>query len=125
MATANRRRISTSLTDVTPGSGPEPGTPGSGVLPDLKVHFEFNSAKLTPEATAQLDELGQVLQREALRPYRFRISGHTNSVGSAKYNEWLSQQRASAVEILSCGSRRSRARPPRGNRNGRAGVDRP
>ena len=38
------------------------------------------------------------MQREALRPYRFRISGHTTSVGSAKYNEWLSQQRASAVE---------------------------
>jgi outer membrane protein OmpA-like peptidoglycan-associated protein len=82
---------------LVPGSGPEPGTPGSGVLPDLKVHFDFDSAALTPEATAQLDELGQVLQREALRAYRFRISGHTDAVGSEEYNERLSQLRASAV----------------------------
>ena len=82
---------------LVPGSGPEPGTPGSGVLPDLKVHFDFDSAEITPEARAQLDELGQVLQREALRSYRFRISGHTDAVGSDQYNEWLSQQRASAV----------------------------
>ena len=80
-----------------PSPAPEPGTPGSGVLPDLKVHFDFDSAELTPEARAQLDELGQVLQREALRPYTFRISGHTDAVGSEQYNEWLSQQRASAV----------------------------
>ena len=80
---------------LVPGSGPEPGTPGSGVLPDLKVHFDFDSAELSPEARAQLDELGQVLQREALRPYVFRISGHTDAVGSNEYNEWLSQQRAS------------------------------
>ena len=82
---------------LVPGSGPEPGAPGSGVLPDLKVHFGFNSAALTPEAMAQLDQLGQVLQRAALRSYRFRISGHTDAVGSDAYNEWLSQQRASAV----------------------------
>jgi outer membrane protein OmpA-like peptidoglycan-associated protein len=82
---------------LVPGAGIEPGAPGSGVLPDLKVHFSFDSAELTPEAIAQLDQLGQALERDALRSYRFRISGHTDAVGSDEYNERLSQQRASAV----------------------------
>jgi outer membrane protein OmpA-like peptidoglycan-associated protein len=85
------------LRGLVAGSGPEPGAPGSGVLPDLKVHFDFDSAKLTPAAIAQLDQLAQALEREALRSYRFRISGHTDAVGSDEYNERLSQQRASAV----------------------------
>ena len=76
---------------------PNPGTPGSGVVPDLRVTFAFGSADLTPSARAQLNELGQALQTDALRASRFRISGHTDSVGSDQYNEWLSQERAKAV----------------------------
>ena len=82
---------------LTAGAGIEPGSPGSGVVPDLKVRFGFDSAEIDPGAKAQLDELGRALQTEALRSYRFRIAGHTDAAGSDQYNEWLSQQRASAV----------------------------
>jgi outer membrane protein OmpA-like peptidoglycan-associated protein len=82
---------------LTAGTGIEPGSPGSGVVPDLKVRFGFDSAELEPTSKAQLDELGRALQTEDLRSYRFQIAGHTDAAGSDQYNEWLSQQRASAV----------------------------
>jgi outer membrane protein OmpA-like peptidoglycan-associated protein len=82
---------------LTPGTGIEPGSPGSGVVPDLKVRFGFDSAELAPAAKTQLDELGRALQTENLQAYRFRIAGYTDASGSEQYNERLSQQRASAV----------------------------
>ena len=82
---------------LTAGQGVDAGAPGSGVVPDLRVTFAFGSADLTPEARAQLDELGQALKMDALTSFRFRISGHTDAVGSDQYNEWLSQERASSV----------------------------
>ena len=76
---------------------PDAGTPGSGVVPDLRVTFAFGSADLTPQARAQLDELAQALKMDALSSFQFRVSGHTDAVGSDEYNEWLSQERASSV----------------------------
>jgi len=66
-------------------------------VPDLRVNFEFGSADLTPEARAQLDELARAMQTDLLRPYQFKIAGHTDSVGSDEYNEWLSEMRAKSV----------------------------
>lgn len=76
---------------------PPPGSAGSGVVPDLKILFPFGSAELSPEARAQLDALGRALAAEDLRPFRFRIAGHTDAVGSDAYNEGLSARRARAV----------------------------
>ena len=83
---------------LSPGQGPEPGQPGSGVVPDLKITFEFGSAKLTPQAIAQLDELAKAMQEDALKTFRFQVNGHTDAVGSEKYNSWLSGERASSVK---------------------------
>ena len=102
-AILNRDAGSAAITDpvttrgLTAGQGTEAGAPGSGVVPDLRVTFAFGSADLTPQARAQLDELGQALQMDALRSFRFRVSGHTDAVGSDQYNEWLSQERAASV----------------------------
>lgn len=82
---------------LTAGTGIEPGQPGSGVVPDLKVNFEFDSAELTPEARSQLDELARAMKSEPLRTFGFEIGGHTDAAGSEVYNEWLSQQRADSV----------------------------
>lgn len=76
---------------------PQPGTAGSGVVPDLKILFPFGSAELTPEARARLDALGRALASPDLKPFRFRIAGHTDAVGSEAYNEGLSARRAQAV----------------------------
>ncbi|MCX7383832.1 MAG: OmpA family protein [Alphaproteobacteria bacterium] len=64
---------------------------------DLNVHFEFGSAELTPDATRTLDELGRALSSNALGGYRFRIEGHTDTVGTEEFNKTLSDQRAATV----------------------------
>jgi outer membrane protein OmpA-like peptidoglycan-associated protein len=64
---------------------------------DLTVHFEFGSAEITPRAARALDELGRALVSASLAGYRFRIEGHTDTVGTPEFNKNLSDQRAYAV----------------------------
>jgi len=63
----------------------------------LNVDFPTNSATLTSDAKATLDRLGRALTSKDLASYRFRIEGHTDTVGSPAYNQALSQRRADAV----------------------------
>ena len=63
---------------------------------DLEVRFEFNSAVLTPMARAVLDNLGTALVTD-LASDRFVLEGHTDAVGSDRYNLSLSERRARAV----------------------------
>lgn len=60
------------------------------------VNFEFDSAKLTAEAEARLDEDVQILLRHS--DLQVEIAGHTDSVGNAAYNEALSLRRAQSVK---------------------------
>lgn len=64
---------------------------------NLSVQFATGSATLTPAATATLDQLGTALTSAELKEYRFRIAGHTDTVGTPEYNLTLSQERANAV----------------------------
>ncbi len=64
----------------------------------LTVNFAFDSAKLLPETLPNLRSLGRALQSPQLAPYRIRIEGHTDSIGSRAYNQTLSQRRAKAVK---------------------------
>lgn len=64
---------------------------------DLNVHFDFGSAELTLDAARTLDELGRALSSQSLAGYRFRIEGHTDTVGTADFNRNLSDQRAATV----------------------------
>ncbi len=61
------------------------------------VNFEFNSAKLLPEARPALQTAGQILKDNPAM--RVRIEGYTDSVGSDSYNLKLSQERADAVRV--------------------------
>lgn len=65
------------------------------------VQFEFDSYELTPEFRSALDAAS-----DALKPHRpllrqgvaqLNVIGHTDSVGSAEYNQGLSERRAQAV----------------------------
>lgn len=84
---------------LSPGTGaaPPPGSTGSGLLPDLRILFPFNSAELTPDTIQQLDRLGSALQSGDLMTFRFEIGGHTDAAGPDGYNEGLSERRAAAV----------------------------
>jgi OmpA-OmpF porin, OOP family len=64
---------------------------------DLTVFFEYDSARLTPQARVQLEPLGRALQSKELMPHRFLLAGHTDVVGDSDYNRMLSLQRAMAV----------------------------
>ena len=85
-----------------------PNTPGPGTTtgcPELKkedveiltfatqaVQFETASGTLKPESAQILDQVADVLNRYP--DYKCRISGHTDSIGSATSNMTLSQNRA-------------------------------
>jgi outer membrane protein OmpA-like peptidoglycan-associated protein len=64
----------------------------------ITVTFLSGSAVLTPEAEHALESLGRALASEDLRPYRFRIEGHTDTVGDPAQNQALSERRAQAVK---------------------------
>ena len=70
-----------------------------GVVPaiDVRVHFNFDSATLTPQGERQATEIGRALTAPELQGQRFRLIGHTDSRGAAAYNERLSHERALAV----------------------------
>jgi len=64
---------------------------------DLAVNFAFGSAQLTADGELALDNLGRALEDPALGGSRFSIAGHTDAVGSAAFNQRLSEARAAAV----------------------------
>ncbi len=69
---------------------------GTGAL-DLSVDFRTGSAELTPAAQSTIDRLGAALADPKLASYRFRIEGHTDTVGEDDENLKLSQARAETV----------------------------
>jgi OmpA-OmpF porin, OOP family len=80
-----------------------PGTPAAtaaaaaGGKVSLDIRFGNDSNRLTPEATAQLAQLGAALNSPALAHTRFLIAGHTSATGDAAHNQALSEGRARAV----------------------------
>jgi peptidoglycan-associated lipoprotein len=66
------------------------------VLTDEKVKFGFDTSDLSPEAKAAIDEFAAQLKAENQGVY-IEIQGHTDSVGSEKYNEELGLLRAESV----------------------------
>jgi len=66
------------------------------VLTDENVKFGFNKAELTPEGTAALDAFAAKVKADNKNVY-VEIQGHTDNVGSEKYNLKLGYERAEAV----------------------------
>ena len=59
------------------------------------MNFEFDSARLTADSTASLNEAVKILKRHS--DLKVEIAGHTDSVGNDDYNMGLSKRRAQAV----------------------------
>ncbi|MBN3035998.1 MAG: OmpA family protein [Bacteroidales bacterium] len=59
------------------------------------IFFDFDKATLRPESTAELDRLFKLLID--VPTLKIEISGHTDNIGSATYNQKLSQERAKSV----------------------------
>ena len=59
------------------------------------IHFNFDKAELEAEFTGELDAVGEILKT---KPNSYIVlAGHTDNVGSDKYNVALSHQRVEAV----------------------------
>jgi len=85
--------------------GPAPRRPAAaqGQRVNLRLNFESGSAKLTAAAEAEARVFGQSLMLPQLINMRFRIEGHTDSVGTRAGNLNLSQRRAQSVADLLVG----------------------
>jgi outer membrane protein OmpA-like peptidoglycan-associated protein len=81
-----------------------------GVVVNLpEVLFEFNSARLTPEASSKVSYIAAVATRQA-PDRRISVEGHADAIGSETYNLALSQNRAESLarELLYEGVQDSR-----------------
>jgi outer membrane protein OmpA-like peptidoglycan-associated protein len=92
-----------------PLPAPSPPAPSVAVAPtttapdgvaavSITVNFPSGSATLTRQAQDALAPLGRALSSPDLAPFRFRIEGHTDSVGAEVQNQRLSARRAQAVQ---------------------------
>ena len=64
---------------------------------DFNVLFASGSAELAPSALKTLDTIGRALSSNELAGSRFRIEGHTDTVGTRDSNRSLSGRRATSV----------------------------
>jgi OOP family OmpA-OmpF porin len=71
------------------------------------VYFETASAVLLPESEATLNEAGEALEK--FPNLRIEVEGHTDTRGTRRFNQVLSQNRAQAVRDYLVG--RFRLRP--------------
>lgn len=60
------------------------------------IYFDFNQATIKPESARTLQALATALKRASRRS--FSLEGHTDSIGSDRYNDDLSARRAAAVK---------------------------
>ena len=85
-----------------PAPEPAPVEPAPAVVDVQKVtfgadaFFDFNKAVLKPEGRAALDDLAEKIQ--SLNLESVVAVGHTDSIGSERYNQRLSERRAAAVK---------------------------
>lgn len=73
-----------------------PPAPPEPVVLDADTHFAFDSARLHPGAIAVLDTLVEQVKGNA-SVESMTITGHTDRIGDANYNQRLSERRAAAV----------------------------
>ena len=68
---------------------------GCPIKTTLQIHFRTNSEKIEPTSVAKVDKFANFLLKN--RGSFVKIIGHTDSIGSVKYNKKLSLARANSV----------------------------
>jgi OOP family OmpA-OmpF porin len=81
-----------------PLAKPEPPKKPAVITLSSTELFEFNKAVLTPEARAKLDREIVARAKDLGSISLVHIDGHADRLGSAQYNQRLSEKRADAVQ---------------------------
>ncbi len=77
--------------------GAHPGAPGEDAF-GMIINFEFDSADIKPESELMLDSVGRMMDLNRVGRRAIVIEGHTDAVGTAGYNQALSERRAGAIK---------------------------
>lgn len=91
--TAPVRNVATPMTPAAPMAAKPVVAP---IPQSFMVFFDFNKAVLTPEAKKILASAADEFKRGGY--VKIVVTGHTDTVGSNKYNQTLSEHRAAAVK---------------------------
>jgi len=80
-----------------PAPAPKPAPQVTKITLDAKVLFDFDKADLKPEGKAAIDAqvVGKLAQVQKLEVVL--VTGHTDRIGTAAYNQGLSERRANTV----------------------------
>lgn len=70
----------------------------TGLFRAVNVNFEFNESTLLPTAERSLRTVGEVLTRYP--QLRIEVAGHTDAIGTERYNQRLSQRRAESARAF-------------------------
>jgi uncharacterized repeat protein (TIGR01451 family) len=70
-------------------------TPAAATLDTIRIYFAFRRTRLTPESRRTLKRAADMLIAHPGR--RFEVTGHTDSIGSVRFNVWFGLERARAV----------------------------
>ena len=65
------------------------------ILRVQNIHFDHNKWIIRRESLVSMDKIAEVLKKYP--DIRVKIEGHTDSVDTVQYNQWLSEQRAKSV----------------------------
>ncbi len=65
---------------------------------DLEIRFDYNSADISKDSVASVQELGKALSAPSLKGSTFVVAGHTDAVGGEEYNQGLSERRADTIK---------------------------
>ncbi len=65
------------------------------VLKEKPIYFDINKYQLNENEVYKIEDVSNYLTKN--KKYKLIIVGHTDKTGDAKYNHWLSQQRAQEV----------------------------
>lgn len=85
----------------TRGIGPPPTRPSMPTqrpAVTLNVLFGSNSDVIPPASYAEIDKLGTLLSWPQYADYRVQLEGHTDSQGSARKNQSLSEKRVQNIK---------------------------
>ena len=68
---------------------------GCTVAVDLRINFNTNSSLIKEQYNDRIKEFAKYLNSNP--KLKATIEGHTDSIGTEKYNQWLSERRAAAA----------------------------